>query len=58
MKTHSNQDSKAKTLPYDLGDGLLLRRATAADADALADFDAQIFCDHTTKEPDEGELGP
>jgi GNAT superfamily N-acetyltransferase len=52
MKTHSNQNL-AETLPRDLGDGLLLRRATPADTDALADFDAQIFCDRDTGEPSE-----
>ena len=30
------------TLPQDLGDGLVLRRATPADADKLADFNATI----------------
>ncbi len=31
--------------PRDLGDGLILRRSTAADADALAEFNARIHAD-------------
>lgn len=41
------------TLPRDLGDGLVLREATAADTEAVADFDAQIFAEHDTGEPAE-----
>jgi len=40
-------------LPRDLGDGLVLRATTAADADALADFDARIFANRETDEPAE-----
>ena len=53
MKTHSNQNSEAEPLPRDLGDGLLLRRATPADAEALAGFNAQIHRDRDAKEPNE-----
>jgi hypothetical protein len=37
----------------DLGDGLLLRRSTTADADALADFNARIHSDFGFEQPDE-----
>lgn len=40
-------------LPRDLGDGLVLRATTAADAEALADFDARIFANRKTDEPAE-----
>ncbi len=49
--THMTPDIRA--LPRDLGSGLVLRRATAADADALSDFDAHIFADRETGEPAE-----
>jgi len=54
VKTQDSSSSKAKTLPRDLGDGLLLRRATAEDADALADFNAQIHRERDAGEPDKG----
>jgi hypothetical protein len=37
----------------DLGDGLVLRRATAADVDALVEFNARIHGNFETNEPDE-----
>jgi len=37
----------------DLGDGLILRRSTPADADALAEFNARIHSDTGPEEPDE-----
>jgi len=40
-------------LPIQLGDGLILRRSTAEDADALADFNAQIHSDEGPEKPDE-----
>ena len=40
-------------LPRDLGDGLLLRWATAADTEAIATFNAHIHSD-TPGEPEEG----
>lgn len=39
-------------LPRDLGDGLMLRQATVADAEALADFNARIHS--PTESPNEG----
>ncbi len=42
------------TLPRSLGNGLLLRRSTAADAAALADFNRLIHRDPGVVEPDEG----
>lgn len=40
-------------LPINLGDGLILRRSTAQDADALADFNARIQSDEGPDKPDE-----
>jgi hypothetical protein len=40
-------------LPIQLGDGLILRRSTAEDADALADFNARIHSDEGPEKPDE-----
>ncbi len=37
----------------DLGDGLVMRRSTAADADALAEFNKMIHRDQDAIEPDE-----
>lgn len=51
MKIHNNQNSQAGTLPRDLGDGLVLRHATLADTQALADFNAHIHRDHDASEP-------
>lgn len=41
-------------LPYDLGNGLLLRRSTRADAEPLAEFNRWIFREPGVAEPDEG----
>ncbi len=38
----------------DLGEGLVLRRASAADAEALAAFNADLHRDEGTAQPDEG----
>ena len=38
----------------DLGDGLILRRATVEDAGKLADHNADLLCDIGMDEPDEG----
>ncbi len=46
----SNQTGQL-TLPRELGDGLLLRRATVDDADALAAFNARIHGDPESGEP-------
>lgn len=40
-------------LPADLGGGLLLRRATPADAQALSDFNALVHSDEGPEKPDE-----
>ncbi|HEX2981628.1 MAG TPA: GNAT family N-acetyltransferase [Anaerolineaceae bacterium] len=40
-------------LPYDLGDGLTLRRATPADADRLAEFNSKIHSDNGPEDPDQ-----
>ena len=37
----------------DLGDGLIMRRSTPADADALAEFNKMIHRDEDVVEPDE-----
>lgn len=42
------------TLPRSLGNGLRLRRSTAADAEALADFNKLIHREPGVVEPDEG----
>jgi len=44
-------------IPQHLGDGLILRRSTAADAEALAAFNARIHGDHETGEPADGVAG-
>jgi Acetyltransferase (GNAT) domain len=41
-------------LDEELGDGLVLRSATAADADALATFNGEIHADPQTGKPDPG----
>lgn len=38
--------SRTVTKPYDLGDGLLLRRSTSADAEKLSQFNGQIHGDN------------
>lgn len=40
-------------LPRDLGDGLILRRSTAADAEKIADFNAHIHSDDGWDQPDD-----
>jgi hypothetical protein len=40
-------------LPRDLGEGLILRRSTLADAEPLADFNKMIFREPPMTEPDE-----
>lgn len=42
------------TILRDLGDGLILRRSTPQDADALADFNATIHTDSDQQAPNEG----
>ena len=49
----SNGSTSAPIL-RELGDGLLLRRSTAADAEPLATFLAQVFRNSTTQQPDNG----
>jgi len=50
MQTSSTKTSQ---LPLDLGDGLVLRRSRAEDAEALADFNAIIQSDEGADYPDE-----
>ncbi len=45
----------APTLPRDLGDGLILRRAILADTDALVELNSTILVDPDGPCPDEGE---
>lgn len=40
-------------LPIDLGDGLILRRSSARDAEALADFNARVHSDEGPDKPNE-----
>src|SRR4030042_3010238 len=40
-------------LPIDLGDGLVLRRSSPQDAQALSDFNARIHSDEGPDKPDE-----
>ena len=46
--------SRAKTgkLPINLGDGMILRRSRAEDAEALADFNAKVHSDEGPDKPD------
>ena len=44
---------REKTIIKDLGAGLILRRSTPDDADALADFNARIHSDDGPDKPDE-----
>ena len=46
--------TQAHTIPRDLGDGLILRRATLDDAEALATFNAQIFRTAGSEQPNRG----
>jgi hypothetical protein len=41
-------------IPHDLGEGLILRQATAADTEALVDCNGQATGNWETGEPDEG----
>jgi hypothetical protein len=43
----------ASRLPHTLDNGLLLRRATPADIEAVADFDARVHSDQGWDKPDE-----
>ncbi len=45
--------SKDNHILRDLGDGLIMRRSTPADADALATFNARIHSDRGPDQPDE-----
>jgi hypothetical protein len=54
MANRSPNSNSSPYLPRDLGDGLTLRRATAADAEALIAFNAEIQRDPGTTGPDEG----
>ena len=49
-----HQRSHARTILRDLGDGLILRRATLDDAEALATFNAQIFRAAGSEQPNMG----
>jgi hypothetical protein len=40
-------------LPFDLGEGLILRRSKLEDAEALADFNARVHSDEGPDKPDE-----
>lgn len=50
----SQDVSREQFILRDLGYGLILRRATIEDTEALAAFNAQVHCDRDTQEPDEG----
>lgn len=45
--------AKSDKLPINLGDGLILRRSSAEDAEALADFNARVHSDEGIDKPDE-----
>jgi len=46
------RSSSPQLLIRDLGDGLILRRSTPADADALADFCSRVHSEHGMDKPD------
>ncbi len=46
--------TREQTILRDLGDGLILRRATTEDTEALAAFNMEVHRDRDTREPDEG----
>lgn len=48
----SHQTLKTPALIRDLGDGLILRRSTSADAEPLADFNSRIHSDEGPDHPD------
>jgi hypothetical protein len=49
----TNPAENQSPLPRELGDGLVLRRSTPADAAALGDFNARIHSDEGFDKPDE-----
>jgi hypothetical protein len=46
------QTTDSQTLPLDLGDGLILRRDTKADTQALVDFNGKIHAEGGTERED------
>jgi GNAT superfamily N-acetyltransferase len=52
--THQTKDADRRHILRDLGDGLLLRRATPADTDALVAFHGDVHRDPGVEEPVEG----
>jgi len=55
MEMSMSQDvSREQFILRDLGDGLILQRATVADTEALAAFNAEVHFDRDTQDPDEG----
>ncbi len=46
----SPDDEATRSLPRDLGDGLILRQATAEDTEAAAEFQSQVHLPHTFAE--------
>jgi hypothetical protein len=48
-----NRDILEKNILRDLGDGLILRRNLPQDSEALADFNARIFLEENSEEPNE-----
>src|SRR5690349_24835948 len=53
MHATGDTDSKQGVL-RDMGDGLVVRRATPADRDAVAALNAEVFRERETNEPGEG----
>jgi Acetyltransferase (GNAT) domain len=49
----TTSNNKAHQLRIDLGDGLVLRRSKAKDAEALAQFNARVHSDEGADKPDE-----
>jgi GNAT superfamily N-acetyltransferase len=49
----SKQDRMEKPILNELGNGLILRKATPADGEVLSDFNARIHTSEKSKEPDE-----
>jgi hypothetical protein len=47
-----NHSTSPQPMPRDLGDGLILRRSRAADAEALAEFCARVHSDDGWDKPD------
>ncbi len=54
MANRPSNSNSLLCLPRDLGDGLALRRATAADAEALIAFNGEIQADPGSVGPDKG----